>query len=210
MNTLDISALSIGFKFDSPLANDVNLNTISEQIVHLKGRNGSGKSTFLRTIAGHVRPLGGSVSVMGAPPNSRTARRSRWLMTSSAPHYGYLTVQEQAQFYASMAKTYVRETHIKLDQLGLSGSMDTLCKDLSSGQGQKLWFATSLVGNNSKVLLLDEPFNAVDAESVPDMIKMIQDAASGGRTILIASHIYGDLLGSLPNYSQLELSSGRT
>ena len=161
--------------------------------VALIGQNGAGKSTLLRTLAGQQSPVSGSC-VWDAP--EKRHRSLAWLSQSpglrpDAP----LTVRELAAmglwarlgFFAKPCRHDQDKIDQALDRVGLSGLENQQVSTLSGGQLQRALFARLSV-QDCGLILLDEPFSAVDTASQAQLLEVIQHWVGEGRTVIAAIH----------------------
>ena len=140
-------------------------------ITWVQGANGSGKSTLLRLLAGALAPRHGTFELdgvrygaghRGAPVAWR--RQTFWCL-SDPPPTPWLTIAECLGFVAgSYGSVDARRLHEQVDALGLSAALATPLREASLGQQRKTLLALALA-LPVKLLLLDEPFNALDAAS---------------------------------------------
>lgn len=155
------------------------------------GANGSGKSTLMKGIAGILKPLGGEcrvtpgVSVAYLPQQSELDRsfpaQVRDLVALGLwPKRGLLARHRQSD-RAAMA-------HV-LEAVGLSGFEKRNIDSLSGGQMQRALFARAML-QDAQLILLDEPFNAVDERTVADLMVLIKAWVAEGRTVLAVLHDY--------------------
>lgn len=194
MSLISVTDLRFGFTPDCPILNKVQLNVGAAQAMVLAGPNGAGKSTLLNIIAGALRPNSGQVTVGGLLAHTTGGRRARWHMTSRPALFRLLTVREQLEFYAAAhSRDAVRALDLVRELIPEDVS-DQLCAQLSTGQAQKVWFAAALATHHAPVLLLDEPFSAIDVESVPLMVELLEAERSAGRALVIVTHTYQELL----------------
>lgn len=141
---------------------DVSFQVAEGEIVSLVGTSGCGKSTLLRMISGLDLPTSGHVSlnneqIAGPHPQIGMIFQEPRLMP-------WLTVQENIQFglegIPKLEKKHL--THLILERIGLTNFIHALPRQLSGGMAQRVAIARALVTNPS-ILLLDEPFSALDA-----------------------------------------------
>ena len=97
-----------------------------------------------------------------------------------------------------------------LAELGMGHLEDSLCAELSSGQAQKVWFAAATACHGAPLLLLDEPFSAVDVESVPVMVSRIERFVAAGGAAVLVTHSHTEHLGGLWRSVALDRSVQRT
>ncbi len=133
------------------------------EIIGLLGRSGSGKSTFLRLIAGLAQPQGGTLSYMGTPivgPANGIA-----MVFQSFALFPWLTVLENVQLGLEALNLPPAEIRTRalaaIDLIGLDGYENAYPRELSGGMRQRVGFARAMVVHPN-ILLMDEPFSALD------------------------------------------------
>jgi NitT/TauT family transport system ATP-binding protein len=171
---------------------DVNLNIRSGEFVCLLGPSGCGKSTLLYALAGHVVPTGGTVSIDGKPIHGPGP--DRLLMFQEAALFPWMTVRGNLEFALAArgvpkkergprATEFIRRVH-------LSGFEDTLPHQLSGGMKMRASLARALAVD-SAVLLMDEPFGSLDAQTRLQMQQMLQNIwtqAGSKKTVVFVTH----------------------
>jgi heme-transporting ATPase len=155
----------------------------------LTGRNGSGKSTLLRLLAGAQRPMADSIAIEGHDlvRDPLAARRLLSYVPDETPAYPFMTGAEFLHLVTS-AKGAGPDAVVDglLDVFGLAPHLDTRTDAMSLGTQKKLLLAAGWIGR-PRVILLDEPSNALDAVARAALIARIHaDAARA--VILFASH----------------------
>ena len=172
---------------------DVTLHVEPGEIVALLGRSGSGKSTLLRILAGLIQPSRGRVLKNGADakgPNPDVA-----MVFQSFALLPWLTVQENAElglFARGIAKEICeKEALHALGMVGLEGFEGAYPKELSGGMRQRVGFARAFV-MKPDVLMMDEPFSALDVLTAENLRGEISDLWERGafpaKSILIVTH----------------------
>jgi len=159
----------------------------------LLGPNGSGKTTFIRAVAGLLRLDGGDLSVLGEPvSNVRRVRPRIGYMTQHKALYPDLTLQENMEFYAGLYGIEGRERDERiselLDMVDLSEHSQRITGALSGGMYQRLSLACTLI-HEPDLLLLDEPTVGVDPILREAFWRFFDDLAERGATILITTHL---------------------
>jgi ABC-2 type transport system ATP-binding protein len=165
-------------------------------VTWVQGANGSGKSTLLRLLAGALSPLHGSFELAGCryTAGDRVAplawRQQTFWCLSDPPPTPWLTIAECLGFvsgtYGGIDATRLRT---QVDALGLTQALATPLREASLGQQRKTLLALALA-LPVKLLLLDEPFNALDVASARHLSETLaQRAAEGGQVILLTSHV---------------------
>ncbi|WP_267550058.1 AAA-associated domain-containing protein [Rhizobium rhizogenes] len=172
---------------------NVDLQLYPNEIVGLLGRSGSGKSTLLRAIAGLIRPSKGEITFDGRPvvgPNSDVA-----VVFQSFALFPWLTVLQnvelglEAQGVASSERR--KRALAAIDLIGLDGFESAYPKELSGGMRQRVGLARALVVR-PKVLLMDEPFSALDVLTAETLRTDLLDLWCEGRmpidSVLMVTH----------------------
>lgn len=169
----------------------LNLTIPDQSMVALLGPNGSGKSTLLKIIAGELTPsqgqIGFSPELQGAIGYlSQSAQFDVSIPVSVFEVAAMGLLNRRGLFSAITAadKARVSET---LARVGLLHLANHNLQELSGGQLQRLRFARLLV-EGAKLLLLDEPFNAVDENTQRDLLRLLNEQHRAGCTIITALH----------------------
>jgi putative spermidine/putrescine transport system ATP-binding protein len=196
-----LSLNDIVHRYGGSLAVDrVSLEIGAGELVALLGPSGCGKTTLLRIIAGFIAQTSGQVVVGGKridelPPN----RRNIGIVFQNYALFPHMTVAENVAYGLSARGTdraaAQRRTSEMLELVQLAHLADRLTRQLSGGQQQRVALARALA-IEPRVLLLDEPFSALDKSLRLDMqieIKRIQRAA--GTTAIIVTHDQEEALG---------------
>lgn len=175
---------------------NVNLRVRRGEILGLVGDNGSGKSTFLKLLAGQVFPTEGEVRLFGASTERELARQRRRVgtMIEAPGFYPQLTVERNLEYYRIQkgipGKELVKEV---LQQIGLYDRRKTCGKQLSLGMKQRLGLGIALIGE-PELLLLDEPINGLDPSGIIEMRETLHRLNSEKNiTIILSSHILAEL-----------------
>jgi taurine transport system ATP-binding protein len=156
----------------------------------LLGSSGCGKSTLLKVIAGFIKPTGGSVSMDGRPITGPDWHRG--VVFQNPPLYPWLSVEENVAFGPRMRgiPKHLRNGDVLtyLDKVHLTGSAKKKVYELSGGMRQRVAIARSLI-NNPRILLMDEPFGALDALTREQMQALVRSLwAETRKTILFITH----------------------
>jgi NitT/TauT family transport system ATP-binding protein len=170
---------------------DVDLTVPRGQFVSVVGASGSGKSTLLSIVAGLIAPTTGQVLLDGDPVTGPGPDRG--LVFQSGAVYPWRTVERNVAFGLELLPRLSRAERAErvawyLAETGLTHLRRSLPKQLSGGQRQRVAIARALVCE-PEVLLLDEPFGALDVQTKEDMQVLIRRIwADTGTTVLIVTH----------------------
>jgi len=160
-------------------------------VVGLIGPNGAGKTTLMNLIAGLLRPTSGDVTVGGGAAGSMEARRLLGYMPESPAFLEGYTVEAMLNYYGSLCHLgkdgRAKRSQYLVDRLGLHSMRSRQCGSLSQGMRQRLGLAIAMV-MQPKVLILDEPSNALDPIGVVQLRELMSALSSEGTAILISSH----------------------
>jgi sulfonate transport system ATP-binding protein len=165
---------------------DLSLQVQAGQLVSLVGASGCGKSTLLRLISGIDTDYDGSVLIDGREQHGVTADIG--FIFQEPRLFPWLTVAQNVAFDVSSQAHPKGRVSGLLDEVGLSGYEDALPKHLSGGQAQRVAIARGLY-RQPRLLLLDEPFSAVDAFTrmkLQDMLTRV--VHHHGVTALLVTH----------------------
>ncbi len=172
---------------------NVSLSIEEGQIFGIFGPNGAGKSTLFRTISGLTRPNYGEVFVRGAPVslNYTRVRRHVSQLLELPEVYDYMTLWEYLRFFARMGKVEPRLIDgLVWDWIMNIGMIDQAhqpIRGFSIGQRQRMEIARAFL-TNAKIVLLDEPFIALDIAITERLHRYFDDWVREGRLIVITSH----------------------
>ena len=204
---------------DLLVLDDVNFKLQKGEIVALLGKSGSGKSTLLRIIAGLVAPTSGHVTYRGQVVTQPVQGIA--MVFQSFALMPWLTVLENVELgleAQGVGREERRHRAIEaIDIIGLDGFESAFPKELSGGMRQRVGFARALV-INPDVLLMDEPFSALDvltAENLKsDLLRLWQEKKTNTNGILLVTHNIEEaamladrivILGSDPGYIRADL-----
>lgn len=179
---------------------DLNLRVGEGQIYGFIGRNGAGKSTTLKMISGLASPTQGEVSLFGKPLSDPVVRRRLGVLIEEAGLYPNMTARQNVVMKAKcMGLAEEKSIDQVLDLTGLSNTGKKQVKHFSMGMKQRLGVALALLGNPD-LLILDEPINGLDPEGIKELRQLVLKLQEEGKTILLSSHILGELSKIATNY----------
>jgi len=173
---------------DSHILFDVSLEINENEVVALLGRNGAGKSTSLKTLAGALTPKSGTISFNGTPiekmPAHEIARLGLQLVPEERRIIGGITVHENLQLAAMTAKAPLSYEEIYRTFPRLDERRTNKGRELSGGEQQMVAIARAMI-RDAKLILLDEPFEGLAPLIVRDLMGVCQELARQGRTIVV-------------------------
>jgi ABC-2 type transport system ATP-binding protein len=177
----------------TPALENVTLTVPRGAFVALVGPNGAGKSTLIRTFLGYERPTGGTAHVLGIDVRRDTPRALGQLgyVGQEPGIYRVLTARDQIALAAELRPGFDAEGALRrLADAGVPD--DRPAGQLSGGQQAQLALTLAL-GTRSPVLLLDEPLASLDPLARREFLGTVAEAVAGGTTVLLSSHVVGDL-----------------
>ncbi|WP_121610827.1 ABC transporter ATP-binding protein [Mesobacillus foraminis] len=186
---IDIQGLSKIYKTKKntfQALDNVSLHVKNEEFVSILGPSGCGKSTILRILAGLEDATSGIVKVGGQEVAGPSAERG--MVFQSYTLFPWLTVQENIEFGLKLkgmkAKQRKEISDKYLELVGLERFANSFGKELSGGMKQRVAIARSLA-NNPEVLLMDEPFGALDAQTKQSMQHLLLDIWKKEKTTIV-------------------------
>lgn len=191
---IDIHQLTVNYEKTSALW-DINVSIPRGSLVGIIGPNGAGKSTFLKALLGIIRPLSGSVQFFGSPFKEMRHKIAYVPQKGSIDWDFPMTVFDVILMgrYGKLKglkwyKKADKEAALKiLDRLGMSSLADRQISALSGGQQQRLFIGRALL-QEADILLLDEPFAAVDKTTEEVIIELLRTLRDQGKTVLVVHH----------------------
>lgn len=165
------------------------------------GPNGSGKSTLLKGITGILRPLGGriergslKISQIAYLPQQAEIDRSFPITVMDTVALG---LWHRLGMFGGMKKEFWEQVRQALAEVGLEGFEGRAIGNLSAGQFQRVLFARLLL-QDCPIILLDEPFTAVDTRTTADLLKVVQRWHLENRMIIAVLHNYDQVRSYFP------------
>lgn len=174
---------------DFPALRQVDLEVEPGRILALLGRNGAGKTTFLRMLAGLASPTEGEIALPAIGADFASIRRHIGVVGHGQWLYDDLSAEENLRFFGALYEVEDIEQKLAewLDKVGLGLFRRTRAGDFSRGMRQRLAIARAFLHQPS-VLLLDEPWTALDDRAMRLLSALVAEARNAGRTVVICSH----------------------
>ncbi|OKX78251.1 ABC transporter ATP-binding protein [Corynebacterium glutamicum] len=179
---------------DATVVNNINLDIPKGAIYGIVGPNGAGKTTMLSMATGLLRPNKGTAWISGfnvwEEPND--AKRSMGLLADGLPIFDRLTGKELLTYVGALRELdegiVDQRSEELLEALGLKEAAGRRVVDYSAGMTKKILLAQALI-HNPKVLILDEPLEAVDPVSGRLIQQILKNFAQTGGTVVLSSHV---------------------
>lgn len=174
--------------------NNINLNFKSGKIYGLVGRNGSGKSVFLKMLCGFYEPTEGEILFDNENIiSNKTFPKSTRALIEKPNFLPDLTGYENLFLLASIQnKIGEKEIFETLKKVNLFDEKDKKFSQYSLGMKQKLGIAQVLM-EDPTVMIFDEPFNGVENKTANDLRNLLKEEVKKGKIIIVASHIKDDI-----------------
>jgi ABC-2 type transport system ATP-binding protein len=178
----------------NPLFENINLDIEKGKIYGIVGPNGSGKSVLFKMICGFIFPDRGTISVQGSEIGKSKRFPENFGVIIDRPGYianktGFQNLKELSLIRGIIDDKQIIET---MEIVGLNPYSNQKVKNFSLGMKQKLAICQAIM-EEQQVLILDEPFNALDMESVKRIRNLLLRLKEEGRTILLTSHNQEDI-----------------
>lgn len=201
MSLIELKNLTLGYN-GVPVIKELSLNIEEKDFLCVVGPNGSGKSTLIKGILGLIKPMKGKVIYKGLKQNFIGYMPQETKIDQNFPASVYEIVLSGTLNRLGIKSFYTeKERQIALANLkilNIEGLKDQNFSNLSGGQRQKVLLARSLCAS-SKLLILDEPSNNLDAKSKKELYQIIEKLnKEKGMTIIMITHDldHGNLIGS--------------
>jgi ABC-2 type transport system ATP-binding protein len=176
--------------FKKKALDEININIEKGKIVGLLGPNGSGKTTFLKLLAGLIRPSAGSIKICNTEIGYKTKELVAYLPDSDYL-YPWMKISDAKKVYSTFFSDF---DSVKFDELldfmKLEYNMNI--KNLSRGMMEKLALALTLA-RDAKLIILDEPLNGVDPIAREQILGSILKGFSYESSIIITSHLINEV-----------------
>jgi zinc/manganese transport system ATP-binding protein len=187
---ISFNDLTLGYD-RHPAVHHITGEVAKGELLAIVGPNGAGKSTLLRGIVGELKPLGGNLELDGFNKTNVAYLPQQIEIDRSFPIsvFDCVAMGLWREIGAWRGLDSARSAHVvhALATVGLQDLGDRPVGALSGGQFQRVLFARLLL-QNASIILLDEPFRAVDSRTVADLIALILRWHAEGRTVLAALH----------------------
>lgn len=168
----------------------VSLKLESGLVYAMLGPNGSGKTTWMKMVAGLVKPTSGEILYQNQPIGKESKKEIAYMSTE--PYfYNWMSVADVGKYYADFFEDFSMEKYQQMiTRMELTEDMKA--KKLSSGMMAKLKIAVTMA-RKAKIYLLDEPLNGIDLLARDEIMKSILEAVDPDVTLVVSSHLVDEL-----------------
>ena len=193
MNAIEIKGLTKNFKEKQALCG-LDMTVPMSSIYGFIGENGSGKSTTEKIICGLIHESGGTVKLFGKAHTDPDIRAKVGVLIEAPGCFPNMSVWNNMMLQAANLDIVNAEQEVvkMLKLVRMEGAAGNKYKNCSLGMKQRIGIAMALLGN-PVLLVLDEPINGLDADGMRIMREVLTDISKSGTTIVISSHILGEL-----------------
>ncbi len=177
------------FYGDFPALREIGLRVAHGVCLALLGRNGAGKTTLLRILSGLSRPGRGRVRVLQTDPRQRQVRARIGVLGHGLSLYDDLSARENLTWFARLYNLEEprHQAWRWLERVGLEWVADSPVREYSRGMRQRLAIARAFL-HEPELLLLDEPFTALDDRAAALLQQLLREARDQGCTVVLSTH----------------------
>lgn len=193
---MSIEIHSLQKKYGSHLVLDGITTTIGRGMYGLLGRNGAGKTTFMKVLVTLLKPSGGNITMNGvAVRETGKIRNMIGYLPQNFSFYPHMTVYESMKYMAALSGVPVSQQAsdipLLLQKVNLWDKRKERVRSLSGGMVRRLGLAQALL-NNPPILVVDEPTNGLDPEERVRVYHLLEEYAED-KIIILSTHIASDI-----------------
>lgn len=170
---------------------NVSLKVEAGSSFALLGKNGAGKTTFVKSLLDLVSTKQGTLKILGVDSTIKEARQKVAYLPEKFSFYPYYTLKGVCEFYGMMKGIKGEDLNLQvkqaMDRLGIGDLANKKVKECSKGQLQRTGIAATLVGD-TELFILDEPFSGLDPIAIKELQDLLKDLQKEGKTVFINSH----------------------
>ena len=198
MEVLKTKDLHIGYK-DKAILPPINVSLDEGNLIALIGPNGAGKSTLFKTLTAHIKPISGSIELMGKELSDYSSKEKAMLIglvLTERPDDMFLKVYDvvasgrcpYTNFFGKIEKEDENIIQESLDIVGINNLKDRYFNTLSDGEKQKVMIAKTLA-QNTPIIFMDEPTAFIDYPSKIELFSLMKMLSKErNKTIIFSSH----------------------
>jgi ABC-2 type transport system ATP-binding protein len=176
-------------------AHDIGFEVRTGQVYGFLGPNGAGKTTTIKALLGLIRADGGTLEILGDPPQARGWRHRVGYLPEHPAFYPYLSGAETVVMFGRLAGMTDRDARRAadrlLDRVGLGHAKTRKLSKYSKGMLQRVGLAQALVAD-PELLILDEPLTGLDPVGRRELRDLFRELGDEGRTVFYSTHILSD------------------
>ncbi|WP_370175298.1 ABC transporter ATP-binding protein [Leeuwenhoekiella palythoae] len=172
--------------------NDLSFTIEKGNVYGILGPNGSGKSTTLGMVLNVVNATSGNFKWFDGSDTTHNALKKVGAIIERPNFYPYMTAAQNLELVCTIKDVDTSKIEEKLEIVHLLDRKDSKFSTFSLGMKQRLAIASALL-NDPEILILDEPTNGLDPQGIHQIREIIKNIASGGTTILLASHLLDEV-----------------
>ena len=195
-----LNDLTLGYE-RHPAVHHITGNFLLGSMTAIVGPNGAGKSTLLKGLMGLIKPLDGQINYHKVLPTEIAYLPQQADIDRSFPISVMETVLighwKKIGLFRAVTNEMKREAEIALEAVGLTGFENRVIESLSAGQFQRVLFARMLL-QDAQIILLDEPFTAIDAKTTTDLLKVVFRWHTEKRTVIAVLHDMDQVKNNFP------------
>jgi len=175
---------------------DISLSIKEGQVFSFLGKNGAGKSTFIKTLLGLLKPTDGKAEIFGKPIGDVESRKKIGYLPELFQYHTWLTGYELLNFHGKLYKMSSLEIKKRIPEvlniIGLAGHEHKKIKEYSKGMQQRIGLGCAILSDPS-LLFLDEPTSALDPVGRKQVREIILNLKKQGKTIFLNTHLLGEV-----------------
>ncbi|MDR3245380.1 MAG: ATP-binding cassette domain-containing protein [Prevotellaceae bacterium] len=191
MNVLTLNGITKYYKLVLALKN-VSFTVPEGSVYGILGPNGSGKTTLLGIVTDVLRASSGTFQFFDGSKPVNEIRKDMGVLLETPNFYPYLSARQNLEIVAKIKGCDIADITKTLVKVNLFDRQHSAFKTFSLGMKQLLAIASALLGD-PKIVILDEPTNGLDPEGISEIRQLIKQLAKEGKTVLIASHLLGEI-----------------
>lgn len=193
-NVIEINDLTVAYRF-KPVLWDIDLEVPGGVMMAVVGPNGAGKSTLIKAVLDIVKPLAGTVRLLGKPYN-QVRSKIGYVPQKGSVDWDFPTTVKDVVLMGTYGKLgWLRRPGKKerlladqaIEKTGLSDLATRQISQLSGGQQQRVFLARALV-QEAEIYFMDEPFQGVDVITERAIINILKELKSRGKTVVVVHH----------------------
>jgi manganese/zinc/iron transport system ATP- binding protein len=191
---VQVEDLTVAYR-DKPVLWDIDLTVPQGVLMAVVGPNGAGKTTLLKAILGLVRPVAGTVRILGRPYREQR-KQIGYVPQRGTVDWDFPTTVLDVVLMGTYGQlgwvrrpgAAQRDAAVRaLQRVGMADFAARQIRQLSGGQQQRVFLARALV-QDARVYFMDEPFQGVDAVTERAIVDLLRDLRSAGRTVFVVHH----------------------